>query len=49
MKEIDTPIKLPRWEELPKIDLYIDQVVNLLDEWLDFITECRTGKIHDFK
>ena len=37
MKEIDTPIKLPRWEELPKIDLYIDQVVNLLDEWLDFM------------
>lgn len=27
--------KLPRWEELPPIDLYLDQVLSLLDEWLD--------------
>lgn len=26
--------KLPRWEELPSIDLYLDQVLSLLDEWL---------------
>lgn len=26
--------KLPRWEELPSIELYLDQVLSLLDEWL---------------
>ncbi|MGN0659197.1 MAG: DUF1836 domain-containing protein [Emergencia sp.] len=26
--------KLPRWEELPSIDLYLDQVLSLLEEWL---------------
>lgn len=34
---MEKPIHLPRWEELPVIDLYIDQVVTLLEEWLDFI------------
>lgn len=34
---MEKPIRLPRWEELPKIDLYIDQVVSLLNEWLDFL------------
>ena len=40
---MEKPIHLPRWEELPVIDLYIDQVVTLLEEWLDFILTCRTG------
>lgn len=26
--------KLPRWEDLPSIDLYLDQVLSLLDTWL---------------
>lgn len=26
--------RLPRWEELPSMDLYLDQVLSLLDEWL---------------
>lgn len=26
--------KLPRWEELPSIDLYLEQVLSLLEEWL---------------
>lgn len=26
--------RLPRWEELPPIELYLDQVLSLLDEWL---------------
>lgn len=26
--------KLPRWEELPDIDLYLEQVLTLLDKWL---------------
>lgn len=31
--------KLPRWEELPSIDLYLEQVLSLLDEWLgDYLT-----------
>lgn len=30
-------VHLPRWEELPAIDLYIDQVVTLLETWLFFI------------
>ena len=30
--------KLPRWEELPNIPLYLDQVLSLIDEWLgDYI------------
>ena len=32
-------IHIPRWEELPNIDLYLDQVVTLLEEYLgNFIT-----------
>lgn len=34
---VDEEIKnfhLPRWEEFPKIDLYIDQVVSLLENYL---------------
>lgn len=34
---MDKQIHLPRWNELPKIDLYIDQVVTLLEEWLFFL------------
>ncbi len=31
--------KLPRWEELPSIDLYLEQVLSLLDDWLgDYLT-----------
>ncbi len=26
--------KLPRWEELPQVPLYLDQVLSLLDQWL---------------
>jgi len=33
MKEIAT-IRLPRWAELPDIDLYLEQVLSLLDKWL---------------
>ncbi len=27
-------IKLPRWDDLPDIDLYLEQVLSLLDKWL---------------
>jgi len=31
--------KLPRWEELPSIDLYLEQVLSLLEDWLgDFLS-----------
>lgn len=31
--------KLPRWKELPSIDLYLEQVLSLLDNWLgDYLT-----------
>lgn len=26
--------KLPRWDDLPSVDLYLEQVLTLLDEWL---------------
>ena len=25
---------LPRWEQLPEMDLYLEQVLSLLDHWL---------------
>ena len=33
MKE-NAVIQLPRWAELPDIDLYLEQVLTLLDKWL---------------
>jgi len=26
--------KLPRWDDLPPVDLYLEQILELLDEWL---------------
>lgn len=37
MKKID--IHLPRWEELPSIDLYLDQVVTLMEEYLGNVSK----------
>lgn len=28
-------LHLPRWEELPDLNLYMDQVLNLLNTWLE--------------
>lgn len=33
-QEIITKIHIPRWNELPEIDLYLDQVVNYLEKYL---------------
>lgn len=31
--------KLPRWNDLPSVDQYLEQVLSLLDEWLgDYLT-----------
>lgn len=34
-QEMITKIHIPRWNELPEIDLYLDQVVNYLEKYLD--------------
>lgn len=46
-KNIDEEIKkfhLPRWNEIPEIDLYIDQVVSLLENYLSNYIKSDTGK-----
>ena len=36
---------LPRWDEIPNIDLYIDQVVSLLETYLsNYIKQRRAGR-----
>lgn len=37
--------KLPRWDDLPSIDLYLDQVLSLLDEYLGEYLEVDGKKI----
>ena len=36
---------LPRWNELPEIDLYLDQVVNYLERYLDIFSGNKDEKI----
>ena len=34
-KNIDfKDFKLPRWDDLPSVDQYLEQVLRLIDEWL---------------
>lgn len=37
--------KLPRWEELPSVDQYLEQVLTLLDEWLGDYLAPDGGKV----
>ncbi|MGI6722372.1 MAG: DUF1836 domain-containing protein [Anaerovoracaceae bacterium] len=37
--------KLPRWEELPDMDLYLEQVLSLLDQWLGGRLPGRSKKV----
>ena len=37
-KEVVENAKLPTWDELPKIELYMDQVVVLLNDYLGYIS-----------
>ncbi len=37
--------KLPRWDDLPSIDLYLDQVLSLLDEYLGEYMEVDGKKV----
>ena len=49
MNEIDQEmimkIHLPRWNELPEIDLYLDQVVNYIEKYLGQYTASKEDKI----
>lgn len=38
-------IHLPRWEQLPDIDLYMDQVVTLIERYLGFLIKNSKDKI----
>ncbi len=35
---------LPTWDELPKLDLYMDQVIALLNDYLDFFPMLENGE-----
>ena len=35
--------RLPQWNELPDMDLYMDQVVMLLQRYLNFLPETSTA------
>ena len=43
--EIVTKIHIPRWNELPEIDLYLDQVVNYLEKYLEKYNVNKDDKI----
>ena len=49
MNEIDQEmimkIHIPRWNELPEIDLYLDQVVNYIEKYLGQYTVNKEDKI----
>ena len=49
MQEIDQEmimkIHIPRWNELPEIDLYLDQVVSYLEKYLEQYNVIREDKI----
>ena len=44
-QEIITKIHIPRWNELPEIDLYLDQVVNYIEKYLGQYTDNKNDKI----
>lgn len=35
---------LPTWDELPRLELYMDQVIALLDDYLDFFPKVENGE-----
>ena len=43
--ELLTKIHIPRWNELPEIDLYLDQVVNYLEKYLEKYNVNKDDKI----
>ena len=45
MEKENIKVHLPRWEELPNIDLYLDQVVNVMEEYLTDFVAIKEDKI----
>ncbi|MBR3133200.1 MAG: DUF1836 domain-containing protein [Clostridia bacterium] len=45
IKEEIKEFHIPRWEELPNIDLYLDQLVTLLEQYLDPYIGVKDGTI----
>ena len=45
LKEEIKEFHIPRWEELPNIDLYLDQLVTLLEQYLDPYIGVKDGTI----
>ena len=45
IEEIIMKIHIPRWNELPEIDLYLDQVVNYLEKYLGILSSNNDDKI----
>ena len=45
LEEVIMKIHIPRWNELPKIDLYLDQVVNYLEKYLTQYSANKEDKI----
>lgn len=43
--EIVTKIHIPRWNELPEIDLYLDQVVNYIEKYIGQYNANKEDKI----
>ena len=44
-EEMIMKIHIPRWNELPEIDLYLDQVVNYLEKYLEQYNSNKDDKI----
>ncbi len=45
LEEVIMKIHIPRWNELPEIDLYLDQVVNYLEKYLTQYSANKEDKI----
>ena len=45
IEEIIMKIHIPRWNELPEIDMYLDQVVNYLEKYLSQYSTNKEDKI----
>ena len=45
LEEVAMKIHIPRWNELPEIDLYLDQVVNYLEKYLEQYSVNKEDKI----
>lgn len=44
-QELITKVHIPRWNELPEIDLYLDQVVNYIEKYIERYNANKDDKI----